>query len=213
MDKTVRLVTLQIECTNLDAFPASVKQLELEQESERMVRESRPVSGKLIIEPLENCSLSYILEELQAAGYELVDASYQERFDPKDVRRQRVYGMVKFIFCRGEFVRREQMNDIMLDTNYLELAKMCSVANWRVRAYSNPLFENGQIVPGQSVIGINCDARVPLFQSDGKPMTKWLKDENGYRVGEKSVPIEADFELRIVDNCILLKEKETAVVA
>lgn len=211
IDEHVRLFMVQFSCYNPKALPVSLRIKPSETEEERILRESRPVTGVRFLGPKENCSLEEFLGELELAGYELVDASLQMRLDRKDAGRQREYGVAQFVFARREFVRRDEIDPLMLDTNRLELEQMLQSAFWRVQVSCNPLFEGGEIVDGESTMCVNCDVRRPRVEPNGKIITQWRTDDNGYRVGDAAVPIEADCELRIVDGCVLLNEKEANV--
>lgn len=213
LDEHVRLFTIQFSCNNPRALPVSLRVKPAETEEERILRESRPVTGVRFLGPKENCTLEEFLGELELAGYELVDASLQMRLDRKDARRQREYGVAQFVFARREFVRRDEIDPLAIDSNRLELERMLQSAFWRVQVSCNPLFEGGEIVDGENTMCVNCDVRRPRVEPSGKPVTEWRKNAQGYRLeADGPVPIEADCELRIVDNCILLKEKEAAAV-
>lgn len=214
IDEHVRLVTIQFSSTNLNIIPVSLRHKELETEEERILRESRPVTGVRFLGPKENCFLEEFVDKLEAAGYELVDASEQERLDRKDASRRRVYGVAQFVFARREFVRRDEIDPLTIDSNHLELERMLQSAFWRVQVSCNPLFEGGEIVEGENTMCVNCDVRQPRFEPSGKPITKWRTSAQGHRLeADGSVPIEADFELLIADNRILIKDREAAVVA
>lgn len=215
LNKSVRLVALQFSFSNPDAIPPSVKHRKPETPGEREERKNH-TTGELIIPPTENCSVAEFLGELEAAGYELVDAFYKERIDPKDPRNQkfieginagqidadkrtpgRIYHMVRFLFARSEFVDNlfDGFRDVRA-TIYGDLAEMACAALWRVRAFSNPLYEGGEEVVGQSALSINLEVRKPLFQPSGLPVVMRRKDAAGNPIGEP-LPIEPEHLLRL----------------
>lgn len=203
LNGTVRLVALQFSFSNPDAMPSAVKRLDRETQEERVVRKSHS-SGVMVIEPTEKCSLAEFLEELEAAGYEMVDGFYKERIDAKDPRGKRTYHMVRFLFARHEFVELSDEFKKVRDVIRAELRSICESAMWRVRSFSNPFYKNGEEIPDQRAVSINLEVRQPLFRPDGQPVTVWQKDENGKRVGDAPLPLKADHCLRIVGDTVSL---------
>lgn len=203
LNGTVRLVILQFSFSNPDVIPATVKRQHRETPEERAVRKSHP-SGVMVIEPTKKCSLVEFLGELEAAGYEMVDAFYKERIDAKDPRGKRTYHTVRFLFARREFVELSDEFKKVRDVIRAELQSICESAIWRVRSFSNPFYKNGEEVPGQRAVSINLEARQPLFRPDGQPVTVWQKDENGKRVGDAPIPLKADYCLRIAGDAVQL---------
>lgn len=195
------MVAVQFSFSSPAVIPQVVKRAERETPDERNERKSRS-SGVLLIEPTEKCSLVGLLGELEAAGYEMVDALYQERIDPKDPRGRRTYHMVRFLFARREFVN---LSDEFEKARILaELTEMCATAMWRVRVFSNPFYKDGEEVPGQRAMSINFDARKPLFRLDGQPVTVWQKDEKGRRVGDAPVPLSPEHCLQFVGDTVAI---------
>lgn len=203
LNGTVRLVALQFSFSNPDAIPATVKRQDRETPEERVERKNHS-SGVMVIEPTEKCSLVEFLGELEAAGYEMVDAFYKERIDAKDPRGKRSYHMVRFLFARREFVDLSDEFKKVRDTIRAELRSICEAAMWRVRSFSNPFYKNGEEIPDQRAVSVNLEARQPLFRPDGQPVTVWQKDENGKRVGDAPLPLKADYSLRIVGDAVQL---------
>jgi hypothetical protein len=85
-----------------------------------------------------------------------------------------------------------------------ELRNICEAALWRVRAFLNPLHENGEEVPGQRAMDISLVARQPILCPDGQPVTVWQRDATGKRVGEAPLPLKAEYCLRIVSDVVRL---------
>lgn len=229
LDKGIRLIALQFSFSNPDVIPQSVRHRKPETPEEREERKSH-ATGELIIPLTENCSIAEFLGELEAAGYEMVDAFYKERIDPKDPRNQkfieginagqidankrppgRTYHMVRFLFAHSEFVDNlfEGFREVR-DTIYGDLAEMACAALWRVRAFSNPLYKGGEEVAGQSALSINFEVRRPLFQPSGLPVVERKKDAAGNPVGEP-LPIESERLLRLSAGELLLEPFEHIV--
>lgn len=202
LNGTVRLVMLQFSFSNPDAIPATVKRQDRETPEERVVRKSHS-SGVMVIEPTEKCSLVEFLEELEAAGYEMVDSFCKERIDAKDPRN-RAYHMVRFLFARREFVELSDEFKKVRDVIRAELRSICESAVWRVRSFDNPFYKNGEEISGQRAVSVNLEARQPLLRPDGQPVTVWQKDENGKRVGDAPLPLKANYHLRIVGDAVQL---------
>ena len=197
LNSSVRMVTLQFSFSNPDAVPQTVKRSEQETPDERNERKSHS-SGVMVIKPTERCSIAEFLGELEAAGYEIVDAFYKERINAKDPHRERVYHMVRFLFARRELVNLSDEFKKMRDNVRIALSEMCRVALWRVRVFSNPFYKNGEEILDQRAVIINLEARKPLFHPDGQPVIVWQKDKNGERVGDAPLPLKPDYYLRIV---------------
>lgn len=198
----IRLITLQFSFSNPDAIPV-MKRLDRETQEELAERKSHS-SGILVIEPTEKCSLVEFLGELETAGYEMVDAFYKERIDPKDPRGKRTYHMVRFLFAHHEFMGLSDEFKKVRDNMRTALSEMCRVAMWRVRSFSNPFYNNGKEIPDQCAVSINLEARQPLFRPDGQPIMVWQKDENGERIGDTPILLKADYCLQIMGDAICL---------
>ncbi len=201
LNGSIRLVVLQFSFSNPDAIPQAVKRSQPETLSEQNKRNGRS-SGIMVIEPTENCSLVEFPGELEAAGYEMVDAFYKERIDPKDPNGRRTYHMVRFLFARHEFVDISDEFRKVRDDIRTALSEMCHAAMWRVRAFSNPFYKNGEKIPEYRAMSINFESRKPLFRPDGQPVKVWQKDENGERVGDAPSPLKSDFCLRLVSDTV-----------
>ena len=195
LDRTVRLVALQFSFSNPDAILTTVRRLDRETQEEHVIRKSHS-SGIMVIEPIEKCSLVELLGDLEASGYEMVDAFYKERIDAKDPRGKRSYHMVRFLFTRREFMELSDEFKKVRDAIRAELQSICETTMWRVRSFSNPFYKDGEEIPDQRAVSVNLEARTPLFRPNGQPVTVWQKDENGKRVGDAPLPLKADYYLR-----------------
>lgn len=180
-----------------------VKRLDKETHEERDLRKSRS-SGTQIVSPIENCTLVEFLGELDSAGYRLVDAFYKERIDAKDTRCKRKYHMVRFLFAHPDFVKISDEFKKVDGSIHDELLKICLSALWRVRAFSNPFYENGEEVANQGVISINLEARNPLNHPDGQPVMVWQKDERGNRMGDAPLPLVPQYSLHLGENSVVI---------
>lgn len=199
---SVRMVSVQFSFSNPDVIPAVVKRAAPETTQVRTERKSRS-SGTMIIVPTEKCSITGIMEALEAAGYELVDALYQTRLDGKDPRLQRKYHMVRFIFARHEFAQVSPEFMSVRDAIRAALQSMSTAAMWRVRGFDNPFYQDGEEVLGQRALSLNFEARQPLNNPDGTPVAIWQKDGQGKRIGDSPVPIRPSYQL-VVDETVRL---------
>lgn len=195
----VRLVAVQFGFTNSAAIPTAVRRLERETPLEHIARKLR-MTGERIIEPTENCSIEF-LGELEAVGFELVDALYQKRVDGQNPNR--TYHMVRFLFARQEFAVPTAEFLRIRDQLRAELWEMVRFAFWRVRAFLNPFYQKGEEVAGQRALSINLEARIPLYQPNGQPVTARPKDESGKRTGSPQ-PLKPDFRLVTEEDSIRL---------
>lgn len=186
--RVVRMVGFQFSFSNPTVVPSVLKRLSQETKEESVDRRSR-ATGVMIIEPTEQCSLLSFLGELEAEGYEMVDAFYQERVDDEYPQGKRTYHMVRFLFTRHEFAEVSDEFRKARDVIRTELQRICEEAMWRVRAFSNPFYGNGEEVDGQRAVSVNLEARVPLFLPNGQPVTMWQKDERGRRIGVAPLPV------------------------
>lgn len=198
-----RVIALQFSFSNPDAIPASVKRMSRETQEERVERKSYS-SGVMVIEPTEKCSVAEFLGEIEAAGYEMVDAFYKRRIDAKDPRGRSSYHMVRFLFARHDFVELSDEFKKVRGVILSELQSICESAMWRVRVFSNPFYKNGEEIHGQRAVAINLEVRQPFHHPDGKPKTMWQKDGNGKRIGEAPLPLKADYCLRIAGDAVSL---------
>lgn len=145
-----------------------------------------------------------VLKELDAAGYELVDAFHRERINPGGSYGTKTYYVARFVFVRREFVRASEEFRRIRSRIWEDLTMMCEQAMWRVRAFSNPFFEKGEEVLGQRMLSINLEARKPLYQPGGSPILVWDRDKRGERVGECSHPLRPTHALRLMGNAIMI---------
>ena len=199
----VQMVMLQFSFSNYGVVPASVKLHSWETPEENRERKSHS-SGKLVIEPILNCSLAQFVGKLEAERYELVDAGYIERVNAKSASSSaKSYHVVRFIFARRE-------NAVLADgfkkgreAIRTDLQKMCEDALWRIRMFHNPFYYNGVAVPDQHAVCINLEVRQPIVYPNGQPIKRRQMDTDGSPIGDP-LPIKADYLLGIQDGAIRL---------
>lgn len=182
-----RLIIFQFSFTNAKAVPKNLLCLKNETAKESAKRRSI-ANGVLFIQPTERCSLEKAVEDLKG-NYELTEALYQERFNPKNPKSP--YHMVRFVFIKKNFWVKDEEFEKKKAFLFKELLCLCKTSYWRVRGYSNPFFDKeGKQHEEIRAISVNAEVRVPLFYPDGKPIFVWDKDENGNKIGEKPHPIK-----------------------
>lgn len=185
LDGPVRLVSIQFSFSNPKIVPQSVKRLEHETPARRAVRKGR-ADGTMVIAPTPGVSMGEFVDQLEAAGYELVDALYEPRINTHSrTRENATYHMMRFIFARREFVDLSEWFRGVRVAVSADLRKMCGEALWRVRVFSNPFRKDGEEISGQRALSVNLEVRVPLGL-DGQP------------------PIKAQQVLRVVDGAVRL---------
>jgi len=203
----VRMVALQFNASKSAFIPTALRHWLInagrETPEKRVIRKSPPVAGVKVIEETERCLLRDLPKEIEAAGYELVDVLYEERIDVKDPTGRRTYHMVRFLFARHEFAEVSEDFKTVRNTAHDALRHICESAFWRVRAFVNPFYKDGEDVAGFNAASINMEVRVPLFQNDGSPVLERRKDEHGKKVGDP-LPLKPDYSLRIEDGAVRL---------
>ncbi|MCD4705697.1 hypothetical protein K8R61_01305 [bacterium] len=186
---SVPLVTLQFSFSNRNIIPKIIKKISNEKQEERVERKKMK-NGIQVINPTPNVSLLIFVKQLKEAGYELVDAIYQERINGNANSN---YHMVKFIFSRHECAKPSEN----FQKYSAELDKICRQALWRVRACLNPFYKEGEEIEGKNFVSINMEVRTPIVSSKGELIQKWEKDEKGKKVGEKPLPLFPDYFLSV----------------
>lgn len=209
LDSSIRRVALQFSFSHApDIVPSRVRSLDPETLCGSAIRKSLPVRGCTLVEPTEACSLLELLGDLEEAGCELVDGLYQERVDYRNRSLKRRYHMMRFLFVPKEHARDSVELAAARAGIREELKEICRTSLWRVRAFLNPLVEDGKIVEGQYAVSINLEVRQPLFRPDGKPVSVWRRDESGNKIGGVPLPLRPKTCLRIVKNGDILAVPE-----
>lgn len=202
---SIRLITVQISCSNWDIIPKGgvFRLLSPETREEALARQDRnantgPGAGQSITkESVNGTSLAILPEDLLAAGYLLVDATQQSRVDLRPNKPS--YLTTRSVFCQERHAKISTFPDFSPDAAMSALRTILSEAFWRVRASFNPLFEKGEKVGGSGTISINLEAREPRFQGNAEhsPVTRWLKDADGECIGDRPVPIRPNWLFRL----------------
>ena len=204
IDTSIRMIMIQFSFSNPDAIPAFIRGLERQRETrEECVSRKVGVNGSPCISPTEGCTVREFVENLEAAGYQLVDAFYQRRVDHKDPRGNRWYHMARFVFASAEWADPSEEFIAMRTNVKASLQEMCEASLWRVRGFLNPFYQEGQEIAGQHAVSINCESRQPLKQSDGKPVVSWQKDAAGNRVGNAPLPLQPKHSLKVIEKEIV----------
>lgn len=215
LDEAVRLISFQFSFSNADAVPRFVRQTCAETPEGREKRKSYDNAGVQLIPPTENCNLFGVLTEINSAGWSLVDAVYQERVNP--IPGRKMYHMVRFVFAKPDGAPINADEALYRRAIASDFAEITGQAHWRVRGYSNPYFKDGEVVEGACAISVNMEVRVPRYRLDGTPVTQWIKDEDGNRLGNAPRPITADYNLFVNSAHISLGlatfPKETLIAA
>lgn len=200
LDEASRLVIVQFSFSNSSIIPELVSKRAPETKVEAAKR-NQQASGFLVIEPCENVSIDTFVVELEAAGYVLVDGVTQTRQHQNKPGQS--YHMVRFVFARSEHAEVSDHFKSVQSLLRMELQDITETAFWRVRAFSNPFYKDGEEIDGVRAISINCEARVPRFLPDGQLVKSRRKDAQGNKVGEP-VPIEPARRLSISDKMVEL---------
>ena len=200
-----QMVMLQFYGTNPKAIPTVLCEVAPETEIELMNRR-RPFNGALIVQPTKGCSLLDLIDDLQMHGFELVEAFRQERLDTKDELLANVYYMARFVFAMPATAtvpvdyQSKQAEDLEA------LQQMCHDAYWCMQVFDNPECEeeDAGIMQGHRVLSLNLVAREPLVGGNGKVITIWQLDENGERIGDKPLPRQRNFTVRLAESVLTL---------
>jgi len=196
----VRLVVVQVSGHDLGQVRDILRQQPNEAPPPSEERIAR-VTGQLAIEPTQNCETKGIVTDLGAAGYELVDALYQERLNRENSRS---YEIARFIFCQREFVKPFAAEFTATRPAIFEqLTLLICGSLWRVRVFDNPFFQNNEAVEGYRALSVNLEARQPLCHKNGQTVTTRPMGENGRRYGQPQ-PLRAGHRLAIINNHLQL---------
>lgn len=181
-----RLVMLQFSFSNSGIIPGTIRKREPESKNESTARKARH-GGILAIEPHENTDITGFIKQLSESGYVLVDGFYQARQDVKNPKQ--MYHVVRFTFAKDVFAELTDEFKKVQPALMADLRTIGTAAFWRVRAFSNPFYKDGEETPGFTAPSFSFEARVPLFLPNGKPVVQRLKDTLGKKYGDP-VPLE-----------------------
>lgn len=193
-DASIRLVTLQFSYTNRKAAPPSVRWRDPETSEEHQERKSRS-EGKQILAPITKCSLADFPAQLEAEGYELVDAYNQKRSNFSSTPSERkTWYMTRFRFARKDCANPREEFKKVRDQNRADLNTMVQIALWRNRIYLQGAYHYGELLAGQSALSINLEKREPLYNPDGTRVMEPIRDAEGNKIG--SAPLGAEQHFR-----------------
>lgn len=201
LQESDRLVELRFLGTKGNHVPDDVpsRGRETDEEiAERLSRRSKKgPSGVKIQESVQNVGLANILDDLEKAGYELVDAFHEEPYYPDTGRTKHA---VRFVFARSEHATPSDEFLEVRDRMREALREVTGTAAWAVMAYRNPFFSDGEVVEGFTHVSINGAGRTPLLRPDGSPVVQWKRDETGEKVGDAPLPLTPECKLRISED-------------
>ena len=170
-----RVLRMQFSFSNHEHVPISIKDLKresLERTAERAERSKHSGSGSTQLwDPEKHNTADTLISKLPVglvdANLVLVNAMYQER---NNVNQEgTTYHTVVFFWSPEQFAtRHEPFSSRFMPIAFAELQGSCDLALWRVRAFRNPYYENGVVVPGHLSYSLNLEVRSPLFDLDGK---------------------------------------------
>lgn len=183
LGEDVRLVIFQFIFSNPDAVPEEIRRRPRETHGAHVLRKER-ASGVQCIAPVEQIDIFEAVDGITLAAYELVDVFCEER-----IAERSPCSMVRFTFARQGHATPKDGFLAERQIHMEKLREMCRAAFWRVRAFRNPFFRDGEAVLGVSTMSVNLEARVPRFQGDGAPVVRYAKDEHGRRIGDRPLPI------------------------
>ena len=222
LNASVRKVTLQFSMSHGNQVPRLVTWIKPECFAERSLRKAAAVPGEQFLIPendasgrgVNDVSLIYVVDDLIAAGFTLVEAIAQERSSNK--AGAPAYAMVRYSFYRNELAKHssdflQNMANIVRD-----LQEFLELALWRVRGFRNLYFqEDGTVMDGAYGISVNMEARNPLFVGNDmtKPQVRWQKDANGDRVGDAPLPVVPGSYVSVIDNEVSLCVEQSAEVS
>ncbi|HNY35839.1 MAG TPA: hypothetical protein PLD14_02400 [Candidatus Pacearchaeota archaeon] len=199
------LIIIQGSFSNEEAVPKSLKMIIPETVTQSELRRSREGVGYMV-DIRDGCSTTDLLSDIKKSGYELVDAFYQPRVNPKDPTHRSRYFMVRYTFARKE--NAEPSAEFLTKKTTIEndLQKLLSEAIWRIRFFLNPFFKDGKVIEGCQVASINLEARKPLFLPNGQSVVQWNRDQQGNKIGDAPEPIKAKTIFRVSESTISFAE-------
>ncbi len=146
----------------LEAVPIFVKKLPFETPEQFNDRMEKRLPGKSIAGPFKNASVAEFPGQVEAAGYQMISAVYEKRPVLQDPTGQKIRHMVRFTFCRDEFVNISDEFKKIRDTLRLELMGICDSAVWQIQAYTNLIYQTD----GYSMI-VKINNRKPYSNGTG----------------------------------------------
>lgn len=154
-------VQVSLSFSNVEIVPAILKRVEAETAEKSQTRKSVKTDSTQLIQSTMDCDASQFLLELTDAGFLLVSAFFEPRTGHSGNSKGKPYYMVRFTFYRAELaiVTDETLADWW--EIWGALLSMTTQATWRVRAFDNPFFQNGEEVVGKRSLSVNLEVRSP----------------------------------------------------
>lgn len=169
-------ISLQFSFTNPNAIPRFLENLPEETTENAIAR--RQINDKGASTDLTNGQFRGKMVDLRAlpAGllqtdYELIGVWKQQRL--RSNAQNEPYWMIRFRFrhkngmaeCRsrmGESAWKTMVENrpILLG----ELVTICSLAFWQMRAWRNPYYKDGTLLPNMHAVSLNFEGRKPLYE-------------------------------------------------
>lgn len=176
-----REISLQFSFSNFSAIPQFLEDLPEENMENAVARNQLNAKGSGV--DLTGGQFLKKMVDLRGlpAGilrtdYELVGVWKQQRIQTKKGWAQnKPYWMIRFRFRHKKYLSeyRTRMGEPaweeMIKKRPMligELVTICSVAFWQMRAWRNPWFQDGDILPGVHAISLNFEGRQPLYEWD-----------------------------------------------
>ncbi len=156
--------TLSEKAVEKGLLPKLVQERKPETALDAAMRTGCVSTGIRIIDPTEKVCVKHFVDSLEIAGYVLVKAWFQERQKRINARLDKRIWIVRYEFALrqpGGFVSAWDCSACL---NELE-GSFCKDVTWRVDAFLNPYFENGNAVEDKGTISIDLDSR----EANGKP--------------------------------------------
>lgn len=195
-DGKVRLISLQFNVSNAYPIPGCIKPKKQNDAPEKFLVRKSAIKGEQFIAPEESISGLYILADLLQEGYQLVEAISMVR-DKNGLP----YKTIRFSFVAEQYVNQlaeEFLHDLPEIASVL--TSILKTSLWRVRAFLNPFYREGEAINGQYAISVNLDARKPIIDERGNPVREWQRNKTGQKMGDKPVPIEPKRFIRVFNN-------------
>ena len=194
MGGAVRLISLRFAFSNSKIIPECVREKISTRLPSSFLQEQPNVQGVMFLDPVEKVGCLPFLRDLKGRDYILVDSFYEA----KKRTHGKEYFLVRFDFASLDYAYTDDRFD-REQRPKLEKAlyNLFRESMWRVRAFLNPFYEEGQILENQCAISINLEARYPLFDKFGQRCREWEKDEFGQPTGDAPVKVHPKLFLRI----------------
>ncbi len=168
-------------------------------------------TGRLFVnEGGRNTSIDGLTAALAGLGYYLV---FVGKRTSHNAEKNSSHSVLQYIFGRN---LQEDAGLCRLGEELLsELGEWERNSLWNVLAHENPRYLDGYHIDGMSTVAIDINAREVLVLPDGRPVQRWLKDSQGYRVGDAPFVLKPAAYLGVEDGemCLLVDPEYEAEVA